>query len=254
MGNDISPGYVYNTSTQKNVTAANLNQAIGDATLKETAISTKTLKTASSSDEILASDGSGTLKKVTASAIAALASTPPTEVPAGIIANFAVNSTPAGWLPCNGSAILISSYSTLATALYCGDANNATAVWGYKVTDSGGATRATSGTYIVVPDLRGYFVRGFDNGRGIDTGRTWGTTQQDAFQGHRHSSKVIGGTNGFMAGGQYVHQALIGTSTNGAYATDNGVLDPTDDGTNGTPRTGTETRPKNIAIGYYIKY
>jgi microcystin-dependent protein len=254
MGNDISPGYVYNTSTQKNVTAANLNQAIGDSTLKETSISARTLKTAASSDEILASDGSGTLKKITASGIAALATAAPTEVPAGIIANFAVNATPAGWLPCNGSAVLISSYSTLSTAIYCGDSNNATALFGYKVTDSGGATRSTAGTYIALPDLRGYFVRGFDNGRGIDTGRTWGTTQTDAFQGHRHLSKKIGGNNGFTAGGVYVNQALIGNSTNGASGTDNGVLDPTDDGTNGTPRTATETRPKNVALGYYIKY
>lgn len=242
MGNDISPGYIYNTSTQKNVTAANLNQAIGDSTLKETAISAKTLKTAAASDEILASDGSGTLKKITANAIAALAVAPtiPTEVPAGIIANFAVNSTPTGWLPCNGSAILISSYSTLSTAIYCGDANNATATFGYKVTDSGGLTRSTSGTFIVLPDLRGYFVRGFDNGRGIDTGRTFGSVQQDSVIDHTHnynranvvSTVAISGSTGFMGSNTAVASAGVNSPNNG----------------------GTETRPKNISLGYYIKF
>jgi microcystin-dependent protein len=244
MGNDISPGYVYNTSTQKNVTAANLNQAIGDSILKETAISAKTLKTAAASDEILASDGSGTLKKITANAIAALAVAPtiPTEVPAGIIANFAVNSTPTGWLPCNGSAVLISSYSTLATAMYCGDANNATALFGYKVTDSGGLTRSTSGTFIVLPDLRGYFVRGFDNGRGIDSGRSWGTAQTDAMQGHSHTGRGVGGSGALSAG----------SATNIVAAGNTGS--PITDGTNGTPRTAAETRPVNISLGYYIKF
>lgn len=248
MGNDISPGYVYNTSTQKNVTAANLNQAIGDSTLKETAISTKTLKTAASSDEILVSDGTGTLKKVTAAGVAALASVPiiPTEVPAGIIANFAVNATPAGWLPCNGSAILISSYSTLAAAIYCGDASNATAVWGYKVTDSGGATRSTSGTYIALPDLRGYFVRGFDDGRGIDSGRVWGTVQQDTLKDHTHNDNYYGFTTSNMV------TNATGASFGGAVRTVVGytTAQPVNSPNNG----GTETRPKNIALGYYIKY
>lgn len=242
MGNDLSPGYIYNTSTQKNVTAANLNQAIGDATLKETAISAKTLKAAAAADEIMASDGSGTLKKVTASAIAALAPTQsiPTEVPAGIIANFAVNATPAGWLPCNGSAILISSYSTLSTAIYCGDANNPTAVWGYKVTDAGGVTRSTAGTYIVIPDLRGYFVRGFDNGRGIDSGRTFGSVQQDSVIDHTHNYTRNTVANVTSVGGPTTFYYAPGSATSlGVNSPNNG---------------GVETRPKNISLGYYIKF
>jgi endosialidase-like protein len=91
---------------------------------------------------------------------------------------------------------------------------------------------------------RGRFLRGIDNGAGIDPSgtRAAGSTQADAFQGHYHSES---GT--FMSpspGG-------AGSSTGGAAVFSAPVIGaPTSDGTNGTPRTATETRPVNVAVTF----
>lgn len=91
---------------------------------------------------------------------------------------------PAGSLALDGSAILIATYSALATAIYCGDAANGTASWGYKATTnvSPSSNRSTSGTYIVLPNGAGEFMRGWDNGRGVDSGRTLWSYQSDAIR------------------------------------------------------------------------
>ena len=166
----------------------------------------------------------------------------------GAIMAFAMSTPPAGWLECYGAAILISTYPTLASAIYCGDTNNATALWGYKCTNPANPTgsRNTSGQYIVIPDLRGEFIRGWDHGRGVDSGRSFGSFQDDAFQGHYHNlrqgTSVQGGTNNTIISAQT--QAYIVNS----------VVDPITDGVHGTPKIASETRPRNIALMYCIKY
>ena len=166
----------------------------------------------------------------------------------GAIMAFATLTPPTGWLECVGAAILISTYPSLASVIYCGDANNTTAIWGYKCTNPANPTgsRSTSGQYIVIPDLRGEFIRGWDHGRGVDTGRSFGSFQDDAFQGHYHNlrqgTSVQGGTNNTIISAQT--QAYIVNS----------VVDPITDGVHGTPKVASETRPRNIALMYCIKY
>lgn len=65
MGNDISPGHTYTTGNPGNqVTAQNLNDHVGEAQIKETFVSSKSLKSSPQlSDVILITDG--TLKKTT---------------------------------------------------------------------------------------------------------------------------------------------------------------------------------------------
>ncbi len=109
----------------------------------------------------------------------------------------------------------------------------------------------TNGT----PDLRGVFIRGLDD---VGTGaagndpsgvRSLGNLQGDIFQGHYHNlsdgNLMQLSLTTFMGTG-----ASTGwwTVTVGPYATN-----PTNDGTNGPPRTGSETRPKNVALTYCMR-
>ncbi len=148
-------------------------------------------------------------------------------VQTGTIIWFAANSVPSGYLAANGASLSTSTYSSLFSVI------------GYTYGGSGGAFN--------VPDLRGYFVRGMDNGRGVDSGRGFGTNQTDAFQGHRHSFRQYP-ANGGGAGNTPLAQTNSANLNNGV------VADPITNGTNGTPRTASETRPINIALLACIKF
>ena len=134
-------------------------------------------------------------------------------IPAGAVQSFAMNTAPTGWLDCDGSEVSRTTYSTLYTAI--------------------GTTFGTGdgSTTFNVPDLRGEFIRGWDDGRGVDNGRTFGSAQADELKSHRHSIAFAG--NGW--------DAYTGLNQG------TGVTDYTD------YTGGDETRPRNIALLYCIK-
>jgi len=148
--------------------------------------------------------------------------------PTGSIIMWPTETPPSGYLECNGVAVSRTTYASLFTAL------------GTRYGIGDGSTTFN------LPDLRGEFIRGFDNGRGIDTGRALGSSQLDQFQGHYHAKSTAG-----LQGGT----ATLGANSGGnIYAGSNAeIRQPTTDGVNGAPRTGTETRPRNIALMYCIK-
>ncbi len=86
------------------------------------------------------------------------------------------------------------------------------------------------------PDLRGEFIRGWDNGRGVDTGRALGSTQDDEFESHLH------GETASLAGAG----AQIGSGA--------GVLNAVSYTRDTSETGGTETRPRNVALMYCIKH
>jgi phage-related tail fiber protein len=88
-----------------------------------------------------------------------------------------------------------------------------------------------------VPDLRGEFVRGWDDGRGVDTGRAFGSTQADALKAHLHSvtPPASDGTGG---------SGLTGTGSGGSE-----TITPYNTAETG----GAETRPRNVAMLYIIR-
>ena len=157
-------------------------------------------------------------------------------MPAGAVQAFALSSAPTGWLECNGSNVNRTTYARLFAAI--------------GTTFGVGDGSATFG----LPDLRGEFLRGWDNGRGVDSGRAFGSAQADMVEAHKH----------VMAVGEHLQAPFGATTTqeNGIGASDtNNELPYTNDGsdydglaTNTAGVIGAETRPRNVALLYCIRY
>lgn len=153
---------------------------------------------------------------------------------------FTARSTaPTGTLKANGAVVSRSAYAALDAAIYCGDANNAAALWGYR-TNSTDTARSTTGTHIKLPDARGEFIRGWDDGRGIDAGRSLWASQSHAFTDHVHSEVVTNAQVSNLSGGGVglLTISTISASSTGAASTG----------------AGSETRPRNLAALVCIKY
>ena len=153
--------------------------------------------------------------------------------PAGAVQFFAMDTAPVGWLKANGAAVSRTSYTSLYAAI---------------------GTRFGAGdgkTTFNLPDLRGEFLRAYDEGRGVDDGRQLGTTQSDTVQrmtgeigditfvGKDYSAGVFSREN--------ASTAKIGTVTpltlNFKVKFDNAAV----------ARTSAETRPRNVALLACIK-
>ena len=147
-------------------------------------------------------------------------------VPIGMVLPIGTITVPSGYLPCDGAAVSRTTYAGLF------------AVIGTTFGIGDGVTTFN------VPEIRGEFIRGLDQGRGIDAARAIGSAQTDAMQGHTHTINVHTGFTG--AGGEGTDP---GPWANGTPA----ISNPVSDGTNGTPRTAAETRPRNVALPYLIK-
>jgi len=153
-------------------------------------------------------------------------------VPAGAVMAFAMNSAPSGWLAADGAAVSRSEYARLFAAV--GTAHGV----------------GNGSTTFNLPDLRGIFVRGSGSQTigGITYDKTFAAKEGDAFQGHWHQS-VYATNNNINSTFDTRTSATAATTTD-----NNAVRSPIADGTNGTPRTATETRPANIALLYCIKF
>lgn len=125
-----------------------------------------------------------------------------TAPPAGAVMPFAQSSAPTGWLKCNGAAVSRTTYATLFAAI------------GTTYGAGDGSTTFN------LPDLRGEFVRGLDDGRGIDAARALGSAQADANKSHSHtgSAQSAGAhthTGSAQSGGAHTHGGT--TASNGAH-------------------------------------
>lgn len=183
--------------------------------------------------------------------------------PAGTVITFAGGIAPDGYFECDGRSLNASTYPELFNAI------------GYRYGGSNGVFN--------IPDTRGEFIRGWDHGRGIDAGRQLGTVQSHQIQSHSHT----GNTD---TAGNHRHGASIGAAGNHRHgitrtAGDSGwgySLQGDDDSRDATTYTdyagnhshsvsigyagnhshsfttnstgGSETRPRNIAMMFCIKY
>lgn len=160
--------------------------------------------------------------------------------PAGEVAAFARNTAPDGWLVCNGQAVSRTTYARLFAAI--------------GTTFGAGNGSSTFN----IPDLRGEFVRGWDAGRGVDSGRLFGTSQSFSMQSHNHAINDPGHSHPFRV------EARAGTDSGGGAITGGNPISGVDgvfDGVTTASRTnisiaatgGSETRPRNVALLYCIR-
>jgi hypothetical protein len=117
------------------------------------------------------------------------------------------------------------------------------------------STDAGSKAHVKLPDLRGVFLRGLNNfalgsnprGDGLqdpEGPRQAGGFQMDVFKSHQHS---YGTTISGFAKGSDGFGAIVRSDNNWqGYKNDNPILHTEDEG-------GSETRPKNAAVFYYIR-
>ncbi len=139
--------------------------------------------------------------------------------PAGAVMSFAMNSAPAGWLAADGSNVNRTTYAALFSAISTT----------YGVGDGS--------TTFALPDLRGYFVRGSGTNSDGTAAGTFGAKQVDDFKSHTHTADQRSSTAG--AGAAVVTIGGTGVGAGGISLASTG---------------GTETRPKNIAMLYCIKF
>ncbi|MEQ4510915.1 tail fiber protein [Dickeya zeae] len=125
---------------------------------------------------------------------------------------------PAGWLKCNGQAFDKNAFPKLAQ-VYPGG---------------------------VLPDLRGEFIRGWDDGRGVDAGRSIGSNQSDEFRSHNH--RFINEYNtpsaNFIAFTDQNSEGVDGSLNPGHRAWTYVYMENSG---------GNETRPRNIAFSYIVR-
>jgi hypothetical protein len=92
-------------------------------------------------------------------------------------------------LPLNGQGILRASYADLDDTTYVGDGNNATASAFYHADDAAGTSRNIIGVYLILPESRGYGIRGLDSAGTVDpqgASRDIGSLQDWTIVEHDH--------------------------------------------------------------------
>ncbi|AMW34885.1 hypothetical protein AY555_06495 [Haematospirillum jordaniae] len=143
--------------------------------------------------------------------------------PVGSVIMHAGQEPPPLYLKCNGALLSRAAYPELFTVI------------GTTFGSGDGSTT------FAVPDLRGEFLRGWDDGRGVDSGRAFGSAQSDDFESHSHVSI-----------GRSFNQGAFFATTGGYGIWPNGNIDPNYHRT--SSEGGAETRPRNIALLACIRY
>jgi phage-related tail fiber protein len=169
-------------------------------------------------------------------------------LPVGVPVPWPSATPPTGWLKCNGAAFSPEDYPKLAQAY---PANK-------------------------LPDLRGEFIRGWDDGRGLDAGRALLSLQDDSFEAHRHESFFYAGISRNeipLKNLPSSDEMLTLSSTTNALSPDdidatNSLIGNDDyncliEGNKNNKRTATglstsivgtaETRPRNVAFNYIVR-
>ncbi|WP_193130893.1 phage tail protein [Escherichia coli] len=148
-------------------------------------------------------------------------------LPVGVPVPWPSATPPTGWLKCNGAPFSAEEYPKLAKV--------------YPTNE--------------LPDLRGEFIRGWDDGRGIDAGREILSAQGDAIRNITgtvgwYGDGLLSNVSGVFSGRDRVNQRTVATDstvdTNIKYAS------AYFDASTKVP-TATENRPRNIAFNFIVR-
>ncbi|EBF8129055.1 TPA: phage tail protein [Salmonella enterica] len=145
-------------------------------------------------------------------------------IPVGFPLPWPQATPPEGWLKCNGAAFDKAKYPKLAVAYPAGS----------------------------LPDLRGEFLRGWDDGRGVDSGRLLLSAQSDAIRNitgtipsaapygfEQDATGALYGTSGFAHGGGSLAQQSAGYGI--GFSASRAVP------------TASENRPRNVTFNYIVR-
>ena len=186
------------------------------------------------SAQLIASRLTGALPAIDGSALTGI-----TSVPTGAVFAFAMNTAPSGYLECSGAAVSRSTYSALFAAI--------------GTTYGAGDGSSTFN----LPNLRGEFIRGIDNGRGVDSNRAMGSAQGHGIPrlygrfGDHHVARMnvhaySGFTNPFTEYGTTAYRSDL------QVASGSGGVQISFDSDRVIPATA-DVRPRNVAMLYCIK-
>ncbi|EKO1053576.1 tail fiber protein [Escherichia coli] len=128
-------------------------------------------------------------------------------LPVGVPVPWPSATPPTGWLKCNGAAFSAEEYPELAKV--------------YPTNK--------------LPDLRGEFIRGWDDGRGIDSGRTLLSAQDGSIEAHGHD---YNGAIYTSSGPSWANTTDAGHRAYSGFTSSYG---------------GSETRPRNIAFNFIVR-
>ena len=154
-------------------------------------------------------------------------------LPVGVPIPWPSATPPAGWLKCNGAAFTASQYPKLALA--------------YPA--------------LRLPDLRGEFIRGWDDARGVDAGRNILTVQNHDLGPHVHrygfwTARLNDSSLADFAGTTILKQITPATPVidfdnyplPASVITEGGVVSASTQ-----PMSSTETRPRNVSFNYIVR-
>ncbi len=185
-----------------------------------------------SSGQALTTDGSGALSFATIGG-----------VPIGAVFHFAASTAPTGFLKANGAAVSRSTFAALF------------AITGTTFGSGDGSTTFN------VPDLRGEFIRGWDDARGIDASRAFGSAQSYATarpQTTTPSKLLSDGTTTTLESASNPSAIGFARASKSGEGVTAGSIDSAGSGAEmdviNTVAGDAETRPRNVALLACIKF
>lgn len=191
-------------------------------------------------------------------------------VPAGSLISVIGTAAPAGFIKANGAALSRATYADLWT--YAQSSGALVSQAAYDAGQWGCFSTGDGSTTFRVPDLRGVFGRGWDDGRGLDSGRLIGSYQDSDNRAHGHGVNDGGHNHSVNDPGHshYMGDIYQAGNFNGQFGGGNGNgIGPSRynngaltgiwlsaSGANISIQNsgGVEARPRNVSFLYCIKY